>query len=163
MQSMSVAVRILLVACRSRQSKASSRLMPQPLSVTRIRLRPPALISTRICVLPASIEFSISSLQADAGRSTTSPAAILLATASAKIRIRFTRKNKPRYPLIAKGDRGEDLSSSGSIESTQWRKVVTVSSSSSTTSRTRGDSSAANSKSRRICIEQRSGRSPGWV
>src|SRR6266508_1159870 len=32
---------ILLVAWRSRQSNASSRLMPAPSSVTRIRLRPP--------------------------------------------------------------------------------------------------------------------------
>ena len=41
----SSAFRILLVAWRSRQSSASSRLMPVPSSVTRMRLRPPAWIS----------------------------------------------------------------------------------------------------------------------
>ena len=46
MASRSSARRILLVAWRSKQSRASSRLMPMPSSVTRIRLRPPAWTST---------------------------------------------------------------------------------------------------------------------
>ena len=46
MAARSSARRILLVAWRSRQSSASSRLMPKPSSVTRTRLRPPAWIST---------------------------------------------------------------------------------------------------------------------
>ena len=44
----------------------------------RIYALPPSPISTSIDVAPASIEFSISSFTTDAGRSTTSPAAILL-------------------------------------------------------------------------------------
>src|SRR5262249_21779458 len=62
--------------------------MPQPLSVMRIERRPPDSTSTRISVAPASSEFSSNSLTTDAGRSTTSPAAILLATLSERMRIR---------------------------------------------------------------------------
>jgi hypothetical protein len=43
-------------------------------------LRPPAVISTSIFVAPASTQFSINSFTTEAGRSTTSPAAILFAT-----------------------------------------------------------------------------------
>ena len=75
---------ILLVACRCTESSASSRLMPQPLSVTRIRLSPPAIVSISMVVAPASTAFSISSLTTEAGRSTTSPAAILLTVSSSK-------------------------------------------------------------------------------
>ena len=42
------AVRILLVACRSRQSNASSRSMPMPSSVTRMSEMPPRRIMTSI-------------------------------------------------------------------------------------------------------------------
>src|SRR5712691_4392158 len=62
--------------------------MPQPLSAMRIILRPPASTSTRRESAPASREFSRSSLTTDAGRSTTSPAAILFATWSGRTRIR---------------------------------------------------------------------------
>jgi hypothetical protein len=48
------------------------------LSWILIRFLPPESISTRISSAPASREFSINSLTTDAGRSTTSPAAILL-------------------------------------------------------------------------------------
>jgi hypothetical protein len=54
--------------------------MPLPLSVRRISVLPPSRISTLTSVAPASMELSISSLTTDAGRSTTSPAAILAAT-----------------------------------------------------------------------------------
>ena len=47
-----------------------------------------ALDSMRMSVAPASREFSRSSLTTEAGRSTTSPAAILLATWSERIRMR---------------------------------------------------------------------------
>src|SRR5438067_2021147 len=58
---------------------ASSRLMPEPSSLTRMLLRPPSSIAMSIVVAPASIAFSTSSLTIEAGRSTTSPAAIWLA------------------------------------------------------------------------------------
>ncbi|VTR69466.1 hypothetical protein DESC_740205 [Desulfosarcina cetonica] len=61
--------------------------MPWPLSATRISLRPPCSISTMMRVLPASMAFSTSSLTTEAGRSTTSPAAILLERISGRIRI----------------------------------------------------------------------------
>ena len=50
-----------------------------------MRRFPPARTSTRIEVLPASSAFSMSSLTTEAGRSTTSPAAILLATSAESI------------------------------------------------------------------------------
>ncbi len=77
---MSSTSRILLVAWASMASSASSRPMPLPLSRTAIRLRPPTAIETSIWVAPASTAFSTNSFTTDAGRSTTSPAAILFAT-----------------------------------------------------------------------------------
>ena len=90
MEARSSARRIFEVAWRSRQSSASSRLIPVPSSVTRMRLRPPAPISTEMRVGPASSEFSTSSFTTLAGRSTTSPAAIWFATCSGRRRMRFT-------------------------------------------------------------------------
>ena len=80
MVSRSSAVRSLEVAWRSKASRASSRLMPWPSSAMRMSLRPPASTSTRMRVAPASRAFSSSSFTTEAGRSTTSPAAIWLAT-----------------------------------------------------------------------------------
>jgi hypothetical protein len=53
--------------------------MPSPLSLTRIRDVPLFSIEIVISVAAASMEFSTSSLTTDAGRSTTSPAAMRLA------------------------------------------------------------------------------------
>ncbi|PYP51061.1 MAG: hypothetical protein DMD45_08945 [Gemmatimonadetes bacterium] len=72
----SAASRILLVAWRDSASSASARPIPSPSSLTRIRLFPPSSISTRIARAPASSAFSTSSFTTEAGRSTTSPAAI---------------------------------------------------------------------------------------
>ena len=69
--------RILLVACRKNAVLISSFRIPQPLSVIRIKLIPPSLISTVMAFAPASIAFSTNSFTTAAGRSTTSPAAIL--------------------------------------------------------------------------------------
>ena len=71
-------VRILLVAWRRKARGIWSALMPQPLSVTRISSHPPSLISTVTAVAWASMAFSSSSFTTEAGRSMTSPAAILL-------------------------------------------------------------------------------------
>ena len=76
----------LEVAWRSTASHRSSRAMPQPSSLTEINARPPSRMRTWIEVAPASMLFSTSSLTTDAGRSTTSPAAILLTTASGSLR-----------------------------------------------------------------------------
>src|SRR5262245_27344824 len=54
--------------------------MPQPSSTRRINSLPPCSTSTSMRVLPASTEFSSSSLTTLAGRSITSPAAILVTT-----------------------------------------------------------------------------------
>ena len=69
-------VEILLVACRSIASCASSGSMPTPSSSTRISFLPPSshVMATRVAA--ASMAFSTSSFTTDAGRSTTSPAAI---------------------------------------------------------------------------------------
>src|SRR5690349_17284319 len=67
---------------------ASSRSMPQPLSCMRMSRRPPDSMSMRNSLDCASSEFSRSSLTTEAGRSTTSPAAILLATWSGRTRMR---------------------------------------------------------------------------
>ena len=66
------------VAWRSTASTRSCFDIPQPLSVTLINVRPPSRIIISILVAPASMEFSTNSLTALAGRSITSPAAILL-------------------------------------------------------------------------------------
>src|SRR5689334_22166628 len=56
--------------------------MPHPLSEIWISFFPPASTLILMRVAPASREFSSNSLTTEAGRSTTSPAAILLATVS---------------------------------------------------------------------------------
>ena len=72
-------VRSLEVAWRRKAVRASSRLMPQPSSLTRRKLMPPFCSSTVTVLAPASMAFSTSSFTTEAGRSTTSPAAIRLA------------------------------------------------------------------------------------
>ncbi len=67
---------ILLVACLENAVGISSFAIPFPLSVTRINPIPPSRIST--VTEPASTAFSTSSFTTEAGRSTTSPAAIWL-------------------------------------------------------------------------------------
>src|SRR5437016_333949 len=79
----------LLVAWRSNASSASSCDIPWPSSITRIMRLPPTSTSTRMVLAPASMAFSSSSFTTDAGRSTTSPAAILFATASGNMRMRL--------------------------------------------------------------------------
>ena len=70
----------LLVAWRRKQTPASSGSMPLPSSVTRMSDVPPPRISTVTFFAPASKAFSHSSLMTEAGRSTTSPAAMRSAT-----------------------------------------------------------------------------------
>src|SRR5690606_27593626 len=65
--------------------------MPTPSSRTRISLTPPASISTSIRRAPASSAFSTSSFTTEAGRSTTSPAAIWLASRGDKRCMRLMR------------------------------------------------------------------------
>ena len=76
--SRSASVASFDVACRSRARSTSSLDMPTPSSVTRIRARPASRRSTVTWVHSASSAFSTSSFTTEAGRSTTSPAAILL-------------------------------------------------------------------------------------
>ncbi len=75
--SRSASVASLEVACRRRARSTSSVDIPTPSSVTRISARPASRRSTVTWVLSASSAFSTSSLTTEAGRSTTSPAAIL--------------------------------------------------------------------------------------
>ena len=79
MASRSSSPRILLVAWRDRARGRSSRSMPLPLSRTRTSFTPPCSTSTVMDSDPASSAFSSSSFNTEAGRSTTSPAAIWLA------------------------------------------------------------------------------------
>ena len=72
----SSAARILLVANRWNARGSSSGAIPSPSSATRMSRRPAPRSSTVIRRAPASRLFSISSFTTDAGRSTTSPAAI---------------------------------------------------------------------------------------
>ena len=65
------------VACRVKQSLASSLFIPTPLSTILILERPAPSIVISIEFAFASMEFSINSLTTEAGRSITSPAAIL--------------------------------------------------------------------------------------
>ena len=64
----SCASRILEVAWRSKHSRASVSDIPQPSSITCIRVRPASLIISFICFAPASIAFSNNSFTAEAGR-----------------------------------------------------------------------------------------------
>ena len=83
-RSRSSKLAILLVAWRSKASSASSRPIPYPSSAIAIRALPPPSSCTSTCEAPASSAFSISSLTTDAGRSTTSPAAIWLTRVSGR-------------------------------------------------------------------------------
>ena len=80
----SSAVDNLLVACRETVNDSSSDWIPEPSSATSMRRFPASLTLIEIFVAPASSEFSTSSLTTEAGRSTTSPAAIWEATSGAK-------------------------------------------------------------------------------
>lgn len=60
---------------------------------------PPATIIISILVLPASMLFSNSSFNTDAGRSMTSPAAILLAKSGANFLICLCATTIPPYSL----------------------------------------------------------------
>src|SRR5436853_3800749 len=62
--------------------------MPHPSSLTRMSWRPPSSTATSMVVAPASSAFSTSSFTTDAGRSTTSPAAIWFASTSGSTRMR---------------------------------------------------------------------------
>ncbi|MCY1303764.1 hypothetical protein D9M70_534880 [compost metagenome] len=78
---------ILLVAWRISATGSSVAGMPQPLSVMTMRRTPPSSSRMPSCVAPASSAFSSSSLTTEAGRSTTSPAAIWLMSWSGSGRI----------------------------------------------------------------------------
>ena len=65
-----------LVACRSKHRAASPRLMPHPSSITCTSVLPASLRITSREDAPASSAFSRSSFATEAGRWTTSPAAI---------------------------------------------------------------------------------------
>ena len=78
---------ILLVAWRLRAMASSSGAMPTPSSSTAINRTPPADRRTVICVAPASSALSTSSRTTEAGRSTTSPAAIWLISSSGSSRM----------------------------------------------------------------------------
>ena len=80
MLSRSSTLVILLVAYRPNAVSTSSAAIPHPSSVMRTDSSPPPLVSMAICPAPASSAFSNSSFTAEAGLSTTSPAAILAAT-----------------------------------------------------------------------------------
>lgn len=70
--------------CRSKASRASVALIPQPLSTTWMSERPASFMMTVISEAPASTAFSTSSFTTEAGRCMTSPAAIWFATLSGR-------------------------------------------------------------------------------
>ena len=79
---------ILLVAWRLSAKASCSRGRPMPLSSTAIRRTPPASSRTVTWVASASSALSTSSRTTEAGRSTTSPAAIWLISSSGSSRMR---------------------------------------------------------------------------
>ena len=81
-----------------RERQLRRRVMPWPSSLTRISAAPPSRRSTVTVRAPASSAFSTSSFTAEAGRSTTSPAAILLTSASGSRRMRSRRSRCARGP-----------------------------------------------------------------
>jgi hypothetical protein len=74
--------RILLVAWRRKASANSEGGMPLPSSSTLIRRTPPSIKRTTMWLAPASKALSTNSRTTEAGRSTTSPAAIWLTNSS---------------------------------------------------------------------------------
>src|SRR4051812_30170923 len=90
--SRSASVAILLVACLATASGSSSRAMPAPSSSTWMRRMPPSSSVTEIARAPASRLFSSSSFSTDAGRSTTSPAAIWDTRSCGRTRMALTRR-----------------------------------------------------------------------
>ena len=76
----------LEVTCLVTASGNSSAVMPRPSSATDINVLPPSRNAITISLALASTAFSSNSLTAAAGRSTTSPAAILLTNPSGKWR-----------------------------------------------------------------------------
>jgi hypothetical protein len=77
----------LLVAWRRSASGSSSAGMPQPSSSITMARMPPPCSFTAISLAPASSALSTSSRTTDAGRSTTSPAAIWLTSSSGSSRM----------------------------------------------------------------------------
>src|SRR5581483_11955347 len=75
------------VAWRWKARAISPGGMPQPSSTTRMSRSPPPRTSTRTWRAPASSAFSTSSFTTDAGRSTTSPAAMRSAAGGGRTRI----------------------------------------------------------------------------
>ena len=131
---------ILLVACRSSARRASSRLIPTPSSLTRISVLPASLTRTEIVAAPASIEFSTSSRTTAAGRSTTSPAAIWLATAGGSRRILPT--GEP-----------QDAADSIWLKSPTWLKSASSRASSAKRfARTAGSSAMTSTSSKKVAM-----------
>jgi len=79
--------RSLEVVKRSHKIGMSAARMPWPSSSIRSIFRPPPFTVMAMCWLPASRQFSINSLSAFAGRTTTSPAAMRLMTDSSSCTI----------------------------------------------------------------------------
>ena len=75
------------VAWRSIATRSSSADMPQPSSAMRISDMPALTTWMWMFLAPASIAFSTNSFRAEAGRSTTSPAAMRLMVPSVSLRI----------------------------------------------------------------------------
>src|SRR5256885_4207318 len=90
--SRSARLAILLVACRVSASGSSSRAMPSPSSSIWMRRMPTSSSVMLIMRAPASMLFSTSSFSTEAGRSTTSPAAIWLTRSCGSTRMALTRR-----------------------------------------------------------------------
>ena len=87
MRNRSAAETSLEVAWRSTASARSASGMPDPSSATSINRRPASSTVTVMVRAPASRAFSTNSLTTEAGRSTTSPAAIWEATSAGRMRM----------------------------------------------------------------------------
>ena len=99
-QSRSVSVSVSFTTQHSTRSAAQRTAMPQPSSWICSALSPPDRADTVILVDPASKQFSMSSFRADAGRTTTSPAAMRFTTASSN---RWIRRRAPSVSPVPAG------------------------------------------------------------
>ena len=112
----------LLVAWAAKASGRSSAWTPQPSSATRISSTPPCSTSTSTRRAPASMAFSRSSLRTLAGRSMTSPAAILLTTSGGSWRMRgIGRFSRGRLSVLAALARCELFTGIG-LRRLQWHR-----------------------------------------
>mmetsp|Transcript_65226 Transcript_65226/g.154022 ORF Transcript_65226/g.154022 Transcript_65226/m.154022 type:complete len:278 (-) Transcript_65226:3802-4635(-) len=130
--SRSCRLAILLVAWRLRASGSCATGMPQPSSSTTMARTPPAISLTWMLRAPASSALSTSSRTTEAGRSTTSPAAIWLISSSGSSRMTRGGAGSGRGTSIGRIIVSPGRHAAAGIMRAPWTCCISSSTSSST-------------------------------